>query len=104
MIAIRRLGIALLALVPLSAYAATLPKECAAKPLCSGSTCSTAINAKSSTIPDKPCPRFGSNQDDIDIFSWNEFIAYNWPATQSCSADQTKSILNVRSGANGPLV
>ena len=104
MIAIRRLGIALLALVPLSAYAATLPKECAAKPLCSGSTCSTVINAKSSTIPDKPCPRFGSNQDDIDIFSWNEFIAYNWPATQSCSADQTKSILNVRSGANGPLV
>jgi hypothetical protein len=99
------LAIALFALVPLSTHAAApIPKPCAQPPLCSGSTCQGAINSTSATIPDKPCPRFGSNQDDVDVFSWNEFIAYNWPASKTCSADLTKSIVQVKSGANGPLV
>ncbi|MEO8034953.1 MAG: hypothetical protein ABI837_11030, partial [Acidobacteriota bacterium] len=35
----------------------------------------------------------------VDVYSWNIFLAMNWPAsTGNCSADATKSILNVKSG------
>ena len=100
----QRIVIALVALAPLSAFAAAPPPNCAQPPLCTGSTCQTSISKGSATVPDKPCPRFGGNQDDVDIFSWNEFIAYNWPASKTCSADLTRSIAQVKSGANGPLV
>jgi hypothetical protein len=99
--AIRSFSIALF--LPIAAYAASLPKECGTN-ICPASTCSAGITAASTAIPEKPCPRFGSDQDDVDVYSWNEFIAYNWPATQSCKADQTKSILGVKSGANGPVL
>ncbi|HEX3070704.1 MAG TPA: hypothetical protein VHX14_19200, partial [Thermoanaerobaculia bacterium] len=99
-----RFVIALVALAPLFAFAAPPPKNCAEPGLCPGSTCQTTIGKGSATVPDKPCPRFGGNQDDVDIFSWNEFIAYNWPASKTCSADLTRSIVQVKSGANGPLV
>jgi hypothetical protein len=95
----------LVVLCALPLFAADPPKnDCAQPPLCAGSTCQLSIGAGSAMIPTEPCPRFGSNQEDVDVFSWNEFIAYNWPAAKSCVADTSKSILQVKSGSNGPLL
>ena len=67
--------------------------QCAAYPLTSAAA----------TIPDRPCTPQGeaskAAQDDVDIYSWNIFLAMNWPAaTATCTADTAKSILNVQSG------
>jgi len=80
------------------------PQSCNGGTGCPGSTCPTSIAAAQATLPADACPRFGEFQSAVDVFSWNEFIALNWPATTSCTADTTKSILNVKSGNDGPVV
>src|SRR5438067_809726 len=102
--AIRRLGIALLALVPLSAAPATQPTDCSAGTGCPGSTCLTSVTSAAAKVPLAACPQHGELQGATDVFSWNEFIAFNWPASQDCTANTAKSILNVKSGADGPVV
>ena len=67
--------------------------QCAAYPLTSAAA----------TIPSQPCTPQGeaskAAQDDVDIYSWNIFLAMNWPAnTGNCSADTGKSIVSVQSG------
>jgi len=88
------------------ASSAPSPKTAPVKPgscppagaVCGASTCADAITAASTAIPLEDCP-FHAAQAGVDIFAWNEFIALNWPAVAStCSADQKKSILDVRSG------
>ena len=61
------------------------------------------ITANQADIPERPCTFQGEGgtktQAFVDIYSWNIFLAMNWPAsTGNCSADKTKSILNVKSG------
>jgi hypothetical protein len=105
-------GIALLMLMLTGAHAATpksppppLPAECPADPFCPASACQTSLTAAASTLaPTFPCPRNGSNQDDVDIFAWNAFITWNWPASKSCKPDKSRSILEVKGGATGPVV
>jgi hypothetical protein len=55
-------------------------------------------------LPLAACPFGGENQNAVDIFAWNEFIALNWPATTGCTADTTNSILNIKTGNQGPVV
>jgi hypothetical protein len=75
------------------------PPECPPAGTCPGSACQDSITTASATIPAQACPREGEFQSDVDTFSWNEFIALNWPASLgNCSADTAKSILNVQSG------
>jgi hypothetical protein len=71
---------------------------------CAASACPTSIGPKQSAVPVSACPFGGENQNAVDIFSWNEFIAFNWPATQSCAADTAKSILDIKTGNQGPVV
>jgi hypothetical protein len=65
---------------------------------------SAPITAAASVIPTAPrCIPHGEGgnpaQQYIDAYSWNMFLALNWPAnTSACDADQTKSIVNVQSG------
>jgi hypothetical protein len=62
------------------------------------------ITAAASVVPTAPrCIPHGEGgnpaQQYIDMYSWNMFLALNWPAnTSSCEADQAKSILGVQSG------
>ena len=61
------------------------------------------ITAAQTAIPPRPCTFQGEGgpltQGFVDIYSWNIFLAMNWPASvASCSADTSKSILNVKSG------
>ena len=101
-------GFALLAalFVASSADAAqrSVPQYCKGGTGCAGSTCPTKITAAQATVPPDACPFEGESQSAVDIFSWNEFIAFNWPATQTCMADTTKSILNIKKGNQGPVV
>jgi hypothetical protein len=77
----------------------TKPQECPPDGTCPGSACPDAITAAAATIPATACPREGEFQSDVDTFSWNEFIALNWPANlANCSANTARSILNVQSG------
>ncbi len=55
-------------------------------------------------MPLDACPFEGESQSAVDIFSWNEFIAFNWPALQTCMPDPKKSILNIKLGNQGPVV
>jgi hypothetical protein len=71
---------------------------------CSGSACPTSIGSSQATLPLQACPFGGENQNAVDIFGWNEFIALNWPATTGCTADTTNSILNIKQGNQGPVV
>jgi hypothetical protein len=71
---------------------------------CSGSSCPRAITALSATFPTVACPNFGESQSGVDIFSWNEFVALNWPATNACAPDTGRSILNVKGYQDGPVV
>ena len=67
---------------------------------CGGfSQCAIApLTNAAATIPARPCT-FEDGQNFVDIYSWNIFLALNWPASvSSCSADTTKSIVNVKSG------
>lgn len=89
----------------LLATALVIPPDCVQQPFCRASVCATSITADSAQPPEFPCPRSGNNQNDVDVFSWNEFIAWNWPAAGTgCTVDKTKSILGVKGGANGPVV
>ena len=79
--------------------AATKPVQCPPPGTCAGSTCLDSITFAATTVPVDACPREGEFQVDVDIFSWNEFIALNWPADPaSCSPKQQKSIVDIRSG------
>ena len=68
---------------------------------CAASACPTSITPAQATLPLAACPINGETQSAVDIFSWNEFIALNWPATTACAADQAKSILSFKSGDQG---
>jgi len=63
-----------------------------------------SISTAQSNIPTKVCTGpFGEGgnptQQFVDTYSWNLFLALNWPASQaSCAADTSKSIIGVRSG------
>jgi hypothetical protein len=84
---------------PSPALAIAKPVECPPPGTCPGSTCLDSISFAATTVPVDACPREGEFQSDVDIFSWNEFIALNWPADPStCTATNQKSILDVRSG------
>lgn len=61
------------------------------------------ITAAQASIPAKPCTFQGEGgpqtQNFVDIYSWNIFLAMNWPAsTADCAADTAKSIVDVKSG------
>ncbi|MGZ5442408.1 MAG: hypothetical protein ACXW5U_09295 [Thermoanaerobaculia bacterium] len=61
------------------------------------------ITSAQATIPAEPCTFQGEGgpktQNFVDIYSWNLFLALNWPAsTANCAVDATKSIVNVKSG------
>jgi hypothetical protein len=80
------------------------PPECPPAGTCPGSSCLNAVDFNATAIPADACPRHGEFQLDVDIFSWNEFVALNWPAdTAKCAATQSKSILKVASG-DGTIV
>jgi hypothetical protein len=89
-----------------AASAPVPPPLCAkSKADCNGlSPCAAyPISAAQASIPARPCTFQGEGgpltQAFVDIYSWNIFLAMNWPAsTTSCSADRTKSIINVKSG------
>ena len=72
--------------------------QCAAAPLTSAAT----------AVPPQPCTPQGeankSVQDLVDLYSWNIFLALNWPAAvANCAADPNKNIVNVKSG-DGTIV
>lgn len=78
-----------------------IPQECNTNSPCLGSTCPTVISAELAQQPTDACPRFGEFQSDVDVFSWNSFIAMNWPANlNKCEPDVEKSILT----GSGPTV
>jgi hypothetical protein len=81
--------------------ASALPQPCNPDSPCAGSTCPASMTSALAAIPTDACPRFGEFQSDVDVYSWNTFIALNWPAnTGNCQAETSRSIL---SGA-GPVV
>jgi hypothetical protein len=85
------------------AFGAT-PEFCKGGTGCAGSMCPTAITPAQAKVPPDACPFEGESQSAVNIFAWNEFIAFNWPATVNCVANPSKSIRQVRSGQQGPLV
>jgi hypothetical protein len=88
---------------PAAVAAVPAPPECNAA--CPGSTCLTATTIKSAwTQPADACPSEGGpGQFNVDVFSWNMFIALNWPANEkTCTPDQAKSILTA--SATDPVV
>src|SRR5437764_4518137 len=80
------------------------PASCNGGTGCAGSSCPASITPAQATLPTDACPRFGEFQSGVDVFSWNEFIALNWPATSACAADTTKSILDINGTNQGPVV
>ena len=86
------------------ANAAPPSNACSGGAGCAGSTCPSSITSAQAAAPVDACPAHGENQNAVDIFSWNEFIAFNWPATQTCMPDTTKSILNIKLLNQGPVV
>jgi len=89
-----------------AAAVVTQPAMCAESVTdCNGlSPCAPSpITAAQADIPAQPCTFQGEGgpktQNFVDIYSWNLFLALNWPAsTANCAADTTKSIVNVQSG------
>jgi hypothetical protein len=86
------------------ANAAPPSNACSGGAGCGGSTCPASVTSAQATPPVNACPAHGENQNAVDIFSWNEFVAFNWPATQTCMPDTAKSILNIKVGNQGPVV
>jgi hypothetical protein len=91
---------------PVAPHAVVQPPMCgqSAKD-CNGlSPCAPSpITSAQTKIPAQPCTFQGEGgpktQSFVDIYSWNLFLALNWPAaTGNCSADASKSIVNVKSG------
>jgi hypothetical protein len=100
----RWLGLVAALFIVDGANAAPPIKACQGGTGCAGSTCPASITSAQATVPDNACPFAGESQSGVDVFSWNEFIAFNWPATQTCMPDTTKSILNVKLLNQGPVV
>lgn len=94
----------LTAVALLDSAQAQQPLACKGGSGCAGSSCPASIASAQATLPLAACPKGGENQNAVDVFSWNEFIALNWPATTACAADTTNSILNIKSGNQGPVV
>jgi len=82
----------------------SVPQFCQGGTGCAASTCPTSITSAQATLPLDACPFEGESQSAVDTFSWNEFIALNWPATTACAADSSKSILGITSNNQGPVV
>jgi hypothetical protein len=82
----------------------TPPQACKGGTGCAASSCPASITSAQATLPLDACPFEGESQSAVDVFSWNEFIALNWPATTSCTADTTKSILDIKGNNPGPVV
>ena len=80
------------------------PQACNGGAGCAASACPTSITSAQATVPTAACPKFGESQTGVDTFSWNEFIAFNWPAKSDCTADTAKSILSIKRGNQGPVV
>jgi hypothetical protein len=84
-----------------------VPSVCvkAATPCKGKSICASyPITSTASQIPGNICT-VEDEQGYVDIYSWNAFIALNWPArTATCDADTGKSILNVRGGDGSYVV
>jgi hypothetical protein len=80
------------------------PSSCTGGTGCAGSSCPASITTTQATVPTAACPKEGEFQSGVDVFSWNEFIAFNWPATSNCTANTTRSILSIKSGNQGPVV
>jgi hypothetical protein len=95
---------ALAALLIVDLAHAAPPLACQGGTGCAASACPASITPAQATVPLNACPFEGESQSAVDIFSWNEFIAFNWPATTACAADTTKSILGVKSVTQGPVV
>ena len=98
------LGLAAVLFGAAGASAASPPPACNGGTGCAGSSCPAAITSAQAAAPADACPAHGESQTAVDVFSWNEFIAFNWPATQNCMPDTGKSILGIQSGAQGPVV
>jgi hypothetical protein len=98
------LGLAAALFIADGASAAPPSNACSGGAGCPGSTCASSITAAQATVPADACPLHGENQNAVDIFSWNEFVAFNWPATPTCEPDTTKSILDIKRGNQGPVV
>jgi hypothetical protein len=98
------LGLAAMLFIVDGASAAPPIAACQGGTGCAGSTCPAAITAAQAIAPVDACPAHGENQPAVDIFSWNEFIAFNWPATPTCMPDTTKTILNIKLLNQGPVV
>jgi hypothetical protein len=96
--------LATLAAVSDFAAAQTQPQSCKGGTGCAASSCPTSITPAQAVLPTAACPFAGESQAAVDVFSWNEFIALNWPATPACTADPKKSILNIKPGNQGPVV
>ncbi len=95
----------LLILATTQAALADQPGDCSQGTGCSGSTCISSITGSQAAVPQSACPKFGEFQGGVDVFSWNLFLALNWPADSStCTADTGKSILDVTSAYDGELV
>ncbi|HEX7830385.1 MAG TPA: hypothetical protein VF787_12055, partial [Thermoanaerobaculia bacterium] len=68
------------------------------------SQCAMApLGAAAATIPTEPCTLQGEadpqTQELVDIYSWNLFVALNWPGNSgNCVADTNKNIMAVKSG------
>jgi hypothetical protein len=61
------------------------------------------LGASAATIPTAPCTLQGEadprTQELVDIYSWNLFVALNWPGNSgNCVADTNKNIMAVKSG------
>jgi hypothetical protein len=77
------------------------PGLCNPHPTCPGSTCPTSVSPALTAMPADACSRHGEFQSDVDVFSWNSFIALNWPADlATCGPDAGQSILS----GQGPTV
>ena len=82
-------------------FCALATKDC---PAGVGQCVVAPITTAQATIPTKVCTGpFGEGgnptQQFVDTYSWNLFLALNWPAsTANCAADTSKSIVHVRSG------
>jgi hypothetical protein len=94
------------AAAPQTASTSTQPLMCQQSVQdCNGlSQCAVApLSTAATTIPAQPCTFQGEGgpqtQNFVDIYSWNLFLALNWPAnTANCAADQNKNITAVQSG------
>lgn len=75
---------------------ASMPQSCT-QGSCPDSLCPQALPTSAPAVPQDACQKFEGNQDAVDTFSWNQFIALNWPADPATCAPNSNSIANVKS-------